>query len=99
MSTQKKLTGYAGIMQAAADAWPEDEAHATFCTLRDRLADSVGDAEETAYNLECFGRDVAHMRRVFGRHSDDASLIARYNASLAAQLAADETTKAVQLPA
>lgn len=79
MST--KLTGYAGLMAAAEAAWPEDEAYGTFCTLKERL-ECAGDAEETAYDLAAFARDVEHMRKVFMRQPDAEALIVRYDAHL-----------------
>jgi hypothetical protein len=91
MKTTPK-TGYAGLMQAAQGNWPEDEAAGTFETLRDRLEDFAQDAEETQWAVEAFGRDVEHMRKVFGREADSEQLIARYEAALARHLVSDSHT-------
>lgn len=82
-------------MAAAEAAWPEDEAAGTFETLRDRLEDFAQDAEETQWAVEAFGRDVAHMRKVFGRESDAEQLIRRYDRALARHLASDSHTSGV----
>lgn len=88
-------TGYVGLMEAAQAAWPEDEAYGTFCTLRERLADSVGNADDRAHDLECFGRDVQHMRKVFGTESDAEQLITRYDTKLSELLRSDPSTASV----
>lgn len=87
-----KAKGYVGLMEAAQAAWPEDEAYGTFCTLKERL-EVAGDAEETAYDLAAFGRDVEHMRKCFMREPDAEALIVRYDAHLAKLLAECEITR------
>lgn len=76
-----KKAGYVGLMEAAQAAWPEDEAYGTMSTFSERMADCRDD-EDREYVRGVTRRAIVHMRNVFGRETDAAELIARYNAEL-----------------